>query len=122
MQPKILTYAPQREYFFREGCFINELCNSDSDPALSIARVRLRPGDQTRWHHLEGTVERYVIIQGVGEVEIDDLVQGSVSAGDVVLIPAGCRQRIRNSGSEELIFLALCTPRFVEASYRDQPE
>jgi mannose-6-phosphate isomerase-like protein (cupin superfamily) len=119
MQPKILTFAPQREYFFREGCYINELSNSDSDPTLSIARVRLRPGDQTRWHCLEERVERYVILQGTGEVEIGDLAPTRVSAGDVVLIPARCRQRIRNRGGDELVFLALCTPRFEEADYRD---
>jgi mannose-6-phosphate isomerase-like protein (cupin superfamily) len=42
-----------------------------------------------------------------------------VSDGDLVMIPAGCRQRIRNIGENELVFLALCTPRFLEASYRD---
>ncbi|MGD8909350.1 MAG: cupin domain-containing protein [Chromatiales bacterium] len=119
MQPRILNYVPEREYFFREGCFINELSNSDSDPALSIARVRLMPGDQTRWHYLEEREERYVILQGTGEVEIGDLQVTRVCMGDVVLIPAGCRQRIRNRGSDELIFLALCTPRFEEVDYRD---
>ena len=42
-----------------------------------------------------------------------------VNPGDTVVIPAGMRQRIRNSGEEELIFLALCTPRFVPEHYQD---
>ncbi len=119
MQPEIITYDPEKEYFFREGCFINELSNSQADPGLSVARVRVRPGDFTRWHRLDERVERYVILQGCGEVELGDLAPGRVSEGDVVLIPPGCRQRIRNDGEEELVFLALCTPRFVEACYRD---
>lgn len=119
MQPKIITYDPEREYFFREGCFINELSNSDADPGLSVARVRVRPGDFTCWHRLDGSAERYVILQGNGEVEIGDLAPRRVSEGDVVLIPPGCRQRIHNSSEKELVFLALCTPRFEAACYRE---
>lgn len=121
MQPKIFNYDPAREYFFREGCFINELSNTDGDPGLSIARVRVRSGEFTRWHQLGDREERYVILQGSGEVEIGLLGPQRVSPGDVVLIPRGCRQRIRNSGDDDLVFLALCTPRFDEASYRECP-
>jgi len=119
MQPAILKYDPQREYFFREGCYINELSNSDRDEGLSIARVRVIVGDTTRWHCLSDRVERYLILEGRGVVEIGDCEPQAVSAGDVVLIPAGCRQRIRNAGDADLLFLALCTPRFVPESYQD---
>ncbi len=119
MQAKILKYEPEKEYFFREGCFINELSNTDDDPELSIARVRVRVGECTAWHRLEGRVERYVILRGIGWVEIGDMKPARVSEGDLVVIPAGCRQRIRNIGENELIFLALCTPRFLETSYRE---
>jgi len=119
MQPSILKFDPQREYYFREGCYINELSNSELDAGLSIAHVRVNAGDTTRWHHLTDRVERYVILEGSGEVEIGDLGPRAVSAGDVVLIPAGCPQRIRNTGKAALLFLALCTPRFIPASYRE---
>jgi mannose-6-phosphate isomerase-like protein (cupin superfamily) len=119
MQLKILKYDPEKEYFFREGCFINELSNTDDDPELSVARVRVRVGDCTAWHRLEGRIERYVILRGIGLVEIGDMTPTRVSEGDLVVIPAGCRQRIRNIGENELIFLALCTPRFLETSYRE---
>jgi len=36
-----------------------------------------------------------------------------------VLIPPMCRQRITNIGGEELIFLAICTPRFSNDAYED---
>jgi oxalate decarboxylase/phosphoglucose isomerase-like protein (cupin superfamily) len=39
--------------------------------------------------------------------------------GDVVLIPPSCRQRISNVGEGELIFLAICTPRFTQEAYED---
>jgi mannose-6-phosphate isomerase-like protein (cupin superfamily) len=41
-----------------------------------------------------------------------------VSAGDVVIIPPGARQRIANTGPADLRFLALCTPRFRPENYR----
>ena len=42
-----------------------------------------------------------------------------VAAGDVVLIPPLCRQRITNVGAEDLTFLAICTPRFEQRNYED---
>ena len=122
MQTKICRYDRDKEYFFREGCFINELSNTEEDPQLSIARVRVEPGECTRWHLLEDRSERYLILQGTGEVEIGDLGPVSLKAWDVARIPAGFRQRIRNTGTEDLGFVALCTPRFEYQSYREIPE
>ena len=72
MSSHISRYAPEREYFFVEGCYINELSNSANDPAVSIARARVTPGVTTHWHRLNNTTERYVILEGQGEVEIGD--------------------------------------------------
>ncbi|MBA55308.1 MAG: cupin [Pseudomonadales bacterium] len=119
MKPMILPFKPESEYFFEEGCYIIEQLNSEADPDLSIARARVSPGGQTRWHSLLNTVERYQILSGTGLVEVGDEPPTEVNPGDTVVIPAGMRQRIRNSGEEELIFLALCTPRFVPEHYQD---
>ncbi len=119
MDPMILPFDPQSEYYFEEGCYIIEQLNSEADPALSIARARVSPGKQTRWHSLRDTVERYRILAGTGMVEVGDEPPTTVREGDTVLIPAGVRQRIRNTGNDDLIFLALCTPRFVAENYQD---
>jgi len=106
------------EYFFEsEGCYISELSNSEVDPELSIAQARVEPGVTTSWHRLKSTTERYCILSGVGIVEVGDAAQREVSTGDVVLIPPLQRQRITNIGKEDLIFLAICTPRFEECNY-----
>ena len=107
------------EYFFAEGCFITELSNSGDDPEVSIARARLEPGKTTRWHYLRGTTERYVVLQGTGLVEVDELPAQHVTSDDVVIIPAGARQRISNTGSNDLVFLAICSPRFTPVAYID---
>lgn len=118
-QAKVLRTPPAAEYFFEEGCHILELSNSAADPALSIARARVPPGVTTRWHRLQGIAERYLLLAGEGRVEVDGLAAQTVTAGDVVLIPPGCRQRIANTGAQELVFLALCTPRFTREAYQD---
>ena len=43
----------------------------------------------------------------------------TAAGGYTVVIPPGCRQRIRNAGQADLLFLAICTPRFVPQSYQD---
>jgi len=108
-----------REYLTAERCHILELSNSPDDAAVSIARARVEPGVTTRWHRLAGIVERYVILEGTGSVEVGDAPAETVATGDVVWIPAGVRQRIRNIGSADLVFLAICTPRYVESAYED---
>ena len=114
----LVSNTESSEYLFEsEGCYITELSNSDSDPELSIARARVEPGVTTAWHRLKGTTERYCILSGVGIVEIGDAAEREVRAGDVVLITPMQRQRITNSGTDDLIFLALCTPRFQEINY-----
>ncbi len=102
-----------------ERCSIIEISNTPDDPDLSIARARVSPGVTTRWHKLVGIAERYVIIEGAGSVEIGDHEPMDVSPGDVVLIPPFCRQRITNIGQCDLIFLAICTPRFMQDAYED---
>jgi len=105
------------EYYFREGCFITELSNTADDPELSVAHVRVEPGETTSWHKLLGISERYLILSGRGNVEVGNSEAREVTESDVVLIPPEVRQRITNIGEEDLIFLALCAPRFQEEYY-----
>ncbi len=119
MQPPILRAHPGVEVFIEEGCYILELSNDDSDPALSIERARVLPGATTRWHRVRDTVERYVILDGMGRVEIGDYPPQEVQAGDVVMIPPSVRQRIANVGEGDLVFLAICSPRFTPEAYED---
>jgi len=119
MHEEVRVLAPEAEFYTPEGCFINELSNIDADPEASIARVRVSRGVVTKWHRVIGIAERYVILSGAGKVEIGNLPPQIVTASDVVLIPPGCRQRIANLGDEDLIFLAICTPRFRPEAYEE---
>jgi len=105
------------EFFTDERCWILELWNSDADPAVSIARCRVEPGVTTERHQLS-VAERYVIVSGAGRVEVGDREPRPVGPGDVVWIPAGSPQRITNTAEADLIFLAICTPRFGPETYQ----
>jgi len=119
MHEGIRSIVPEAEFYTQEGCFINELSNIDVDPEASIARVRVPVGTTTRWHRLVRTTERYVLLSGTGKMEVGRLAPQVVTPGDVVLIPPGCRQRIANIGEDDLIFLAICTPRFRPEAYEE---
>jgi mannose-6-phosphate isomerase-like protein (cupin superfamily) len=119
MKPAIRRADAGGEYYTDERCDILELSNSADDPHASIARARVAPGVTTRWHRLRGTTERYVILEGRGRVEVGELAPQLVEPGDVVVIPPLCRQRIANVGETDLLFLAICTPRFRPETYED---
>ena len=106
------------EFLTPEGCYILETYNQPGDELMSIARARVRQGVRTAWHVLDGIVERYIVAEGSGRVEVGDLPPSDVASGDVVIIPPGVRQRITNTGSGDLIFYCVCTPRFQSSAYR----
>jgi mannose-6-phosphate isomerase-like protein (cupin superfamily) len=122
MKEAIRRFDASAERYTPEQCYILELSNTVEDPAASIARARVAPGVMTRWHRLKETTERYVILEGTGRVEIGGLPPQEVRAGDVALIPPSCHQRIANIGSGDLVFLAICTPRFRPEAYEDIDE
>jgi len=102
-----------------ERCHIIEIHRSEHDPACSVARARVAPGVTTQLHAMAGTAERYVLLEGHGRIEVGGDPPVELQPLDVVLIPAGTSQRITNTGSGDLVFLCICTPRFEPAAYVD---
>jgi len=119
MKEAVKRINHRTEVYTPEKCYIIEMSNPDDDPDASIARARVEPGVTTRWHRLVGITERYVLLEGSALVEVGNLSPQELSVGDVVLIPPSCRQRITNLGKTDLLFLAICTPRFRTEMYED---
>lgn len=117
VQPFISRKRDNKEFWTEERCFIVENHNTPLDETLSVAQARVEPGVTTAWHRLRNTSERYTVIEGRGLVEVGEDPAVEVAPGDVVFIPAGVRQRITNNGADQLVFLALCTPRFRSENY-----
>ena len=122
MKPLIKQLDLATEYYIKEGCFVTEVSNSEDDPELSITRVRVEVGVTTKLHYLKSCVERSVILEGEGNIILGDLAPQKVSAGDIVIIPSSCPQCITNISNIDLIFLAICTPRFTESQYYEISE
>ena len=68
---------------------------------------------------MDGIHERYVILEGRGRVELGEGLEQAIAPGDVVVIPAQTPQRVCNTGDTDLVFLAVCSPRFLPEAYRD---
>ena len=104
------------EYYFKEGCYIEEWLNHPDQPDMSVARVRVVPHSVTKLHALNNTTERYVILSGKGLVTVAG-ESWAVQDKDIVIIEPGQTQKIANQTDQDLIFLALCTPRFEQQNY-----
>ena len=122
MNESIVKSDLKTEFYTDERCYITEISNSLDDPELSIARVRVEPTVTTAWHLLKDTAERYVILSGEGRMEVGNLPAQQLGTGDIVLIPPNCPQRVSNTATQDLLFLAICTPRFVNEAYEDLEE
>jgi mannose-6-phosphate isomerase-like protein (cupin superfamily) len=120
LQPKIVKANTLNEYLTPERCFIAENC---SNPSVSIAIARVKPGVTTVAHHLKQIDEYYIITQGKGKVTFADLEPTEVGVGDVIVIPAGASQRITNIGKTDLVFYCVCTPRFTaDCNFSDEAQ
>lgn len=103
-------------FYTDERCFISEWLNSAESPAASLAECRVEPGVTTQLHALTVT-ERYIVTHGQGLMELNRSAPFPIEPGDAVIIPPDCSQRVRNTGTEDLVFLCVCTPRFKPEQY-----
>lgn len=107
---------PAPELATRERCFVRELVNKPSIPGASLAACRVEPGVSTELHRLD-VAEWYLVRRGSGLMEVAGGPPFPVGPGDVVTIPAGASQRVRNTGDDDLVFDCLCIPRFTPDRY-----
>lgn len=112
-----MHFKPAPEFFTTEGCHISEVINQADHPDVSLATARVEPGRTTRWHTVEAR-EIYYILSGSGRAEVGQ-ESFEVGPGQAVSIAEGVRQRIENTGTEDLVFLCVCTPKFRQEGYRE---
>jgi mannose-6-phosphate isomerase-like protein (cupin superfamily) len=109
---KIYKEIAEKEYFSAEGCYINELFNEAIKTGASIAKAIVEPGITTENHFLKETEEWYYLLEGRGEMYINGIMIGEVSKGEIIHIPSNIPQCIKNTGTENLVFLCFCVPAF----------
>jgi mannose-6-phosphate isomerase-like protein (cupin superfamily) len=117
VNPQVVEPDPMSEFLTSERCFIIEVWNEESDPVVSIARARVTPSVTTELHSLD-VDERYIIVTGQGEVHVGGREPTRIGPGDVVVIPRGVAQQVRNIGEDDLVFYCVCSPRFRAEGYQ----
>ena len=117
MNPQVVQPELEAEFFTPERCFILEVWNEESDPSVSIARSRVTSGVTTERHSLD-VDERYIVVGGWGEMQVGVGESTTIGPGDIVVIPRGVPQRVRNTGSDDLVFYCVCSPRFRPDGYQ----
>lgn len=93
-----------------------ELLHPDNVPEAagllcSIAHAIVPSGEATIPHRLVRSTELYYILSGTGEMHIDG-ESAPVHPGQIVSIPPGARQFIRNTGTGDLAFLCIVAPKW----------
>lgn len=69
----------------------------------------LAPGQRHQAHIHADQDKLYYVVQGHGEAGVGDETS-AVSAGDLVLAPAGVIHSLKNSGSDDLIVMVVFSP------------
>lgn len=102
-----------------DGSLLCELLHPDKVPGAqrlrcSVAHAIVPPGESTLPHMMKTSIELYFILSGTGEMHIG-VRSAPVHAGQIVLIPKNRKQFIRNTGSGDLIFLCIVSPKWQAA-------
>jgi mannose-6-phosphate isomerase-like protein (cupin superfamily) len=109
----IIKNLRESGYFTAEDkTYLCELLHPDRekvDLPYSIAHAIVKPGNKSLPHRLRTSSEVYFILEGEGEMHID-FEQALVGSGQAILIPPGCWQYIRNTGTADLKFLCIVYP------------
>ena len=95
-----------------DGCRLRELLHPERGaPGVpySLAVAFIEPGTSTAPHVLTEEDEVYYFLEGTGSILIEDQAR-EVRTGDVVLVPAGRVQTVRNTGSARLRWLNIVSP------------
>ena len=104
------------EFLAGDNSILREVLSPDKDDVeirYSIAYARVKPGYITFKHKLR-TTEVYYIINGKGEMHIDDEVS-EVFPHQAVYIPPNSVQWIKSTGDEDLVFLCIVDPAWSAA-------
>jgi len=99
------------EFTAGDGSLLRELLHPDKADIkirYSLAHATIAPGQATTPHRLT-TSEVYYILEGFGEMFIDDEAE-PVEPGCAIYIPPDAVQHIENTGDDNLIFICLVDP------------
>ncbi len=83
--------------------------NDEVELPYSLAFAEVAPGAASLPHTLQTSTEVYIVLEGEGIAHIGDQIQ-RIHAGELIVIPAGAKQFIENTGVPTLKFLCIVSP------------
>ena len=109
----IIKNLRKSRYFTAEDktilCELLHPAMENVDLPYSIAHAIVKPGNKSLPHRLRTSSEVYFILEGEGEMHIG-FEYAQVGPRQAILIPPGCWQNIRNTGTADLKFLCIVYP------------
>lgn len=75
----------------------------------SLAHATIRVGEASEPHILTHSSELYYILEGQGRAYVDGIIT-NLKKDELLLIPAGAKQHIVNTGDSDLQFLCVVSP------------
>ncbi len=102
-----------RPFRTKDGSLIRELMHPvhHGNAKQSLAHATVEAGNRTYCHYHRNSEELYHITSGRCEVFLDDKIF-KLEVGDTLLIPAGTRHYLRNSGTGSVELLCMCSPPY----------
>jgi mannose-6-phosphate isomerase-like protein (cupin superfamily) len=112
----VVNHRDTTPFTTADGSTIRELLahRNSAIRQQSLAEARLAPGRATVPHHHAVTEEIYYILTGSADMTLGEETR-PVGPGDAIAIPPGMRHTIRNTGTDELVFLCTCAPGYEHA-------
>ncbi len=100
-----------KEIIAGDKTVLRELLNPNKEELkanYSIAYAYVKPGEKAALHRLKSS-EVYYIFEGRGVMHVEEEAE-NVSKGQVVYVPPGAKQYIKNEGNINLEFLCIVDP------------
>jgi mannose-6-phosphate isomerase-like protein (cupin superfamily) len=107
----VQNLASQSPFTTKDGSTIRSILDRTNAPVekQSLAEACVPTGGATQRHYHKLSEEFYFILEGRGEMEIDEETR-DVGPGDAILIPAGAWHTIK--AADTLRFLCCCAPPY----------
>lgn len=80
----------------------------EDSPSHKVKRLTVTPGHRLSYQRHARRSEHWFVVSGVGVVTLDG-VDTEVAAGHAIDVPKGTAHRIRNDGSDPVVFVEVQT-------------
>ena len=69
-----------------------------------VKKILIKPGEAPSYQYHFKRSEVWVVVKGQGSVKIDDNCT-ECSVGSVIVVPVGAKHQIKNTGTDDLVFV-----------------